>query len=88
MYGDFLYDLAWFTYWAPWYPAWRGIDFAHEAKSHYAAKGVEVPHFAERLRCYELHIGLGAQAYNAYKERWAALEETVQRTLALARGPS
>ena len=72
MYGDFLYDLAWFTYWAPWYPAWRAIDFAHEAKQHYAAIGLEVPHFAERLRCYELHIGLAAQAYNAYKERWTA----------------
>ncbi len=85
MYGDFLYDLAWFTYWAPWYRAWRGIDFAHEAKQHYAVIGLEIPNFAERLRCYELHIGLAAQAYNAYKERWEALGETAPRTLALAR---
>lgn len=87
MYGDFLYDLAWFTYWAPWYPAWQGIDFAREARCHYVAIGVEVPHFAERLCCYELHIGLAAQAYNAYKERWDGLEETARRTLALATRP-
>ena len=71
----------------PWYPAWRDIDFAREARRHYASIGLEVPHFAERLRCYELHIGLAAQAYNAYKERWTDLEETAQLTLMLARAP-
>lgn len=88
MYGDFLYDLAWFTYWAPWYPAWRDIDFAAEAKRHYLAIGLKVPYFAERLLCYELHIGLAAQAYCAYKERWAEVEETAQHTLTLARSPA
>lgn len=88
MYGDFLYDLAWLTFWQPWYPAWRGIDFRAEALRHYAAAGLAVPNFAERLRCYELHIGLGGMAYNAYKggERHDALAQTAQRTLALARG--
>lgn len=86
MYGDFLYDLAWLTFWQPWYPAWRGIDFRAEAARHYAAVGLAVPNFAERLRCYELHIGLGGMAYNAYRgeERLPALAETAQRTLALA----
>jgi hygromycin-B 4-O-kinase len=85
LYGDFLYDLAWFLFWAPWYPAWQVIDFRAEAARHCAATGLSVPHVDERLRCYQIHIGLAAQAYNAFKERWSALEETVRRTLQIAR---
>lgn len=86
LYGDFLYDLAWIIYWQPWYPAWSGINFRVEAAQHYEAIGLEVPHFDERLRCCLVHIGLGAQAYNAYKgdERAAALEATSRRTLDFA----
>lgn len=73
LYGDFLYDVAWFTFWAPWYPAWRDIDFAAEARRHYASIGLVVPGFARRLRCYELHIALGGMAYAAFKERWEFL---------------
>ncbi len=85
MYGDFLYDLAWFAFWAPWYPAWRGIDFRHEAARHYASIGLVVPRFEDRLTACQIHIGLGAQAYNAFKERWDRLEETARRTLEVAR---
>jgi hygromycin-B 4-O-kinase len=86
MYGDFLYDVAWLAYWAPWYPAWDGIDFAAEAARHYAAIGLEIPDLEARLQCYMVHIGLGAQAYNAFKgeSRYEALEATARRTLELA----
>ncbi len=87
VYGDFLYDLAWLSFWSPTFPAWRQIDFAHEARSHYASIGLDVPDFAERLRCYELHIGLDGQAYSAFMGRWDEVEATAQRTLALARAP-
>ncbi|MGH2534775.1 MAG: phosphotransferase family protein [Thermomicrobiales bacterium] len=86
LYGDFLYDLAWFAFWAPWFPAWRGIDFPREATRHFAAIGLEVPNFAERLRCCQVHIGLDAQKYNAFKERWDELAATARRTLAIAKG--
>jgi hygromycin-B 4-O-kinase len=85
MYGDFLYDLAWFAFWAPWYAAWRGIDFRSEATRHYASIDLTVPRFEERLTCCQIHIGLAAQAYNAFKERWDALEETARRTLEVVR---
>jgi hygromycin-B 4-O-kinase len=84
MYGDFLYDLAWFCFWQPWFPAWQGIDFLREAQRHYAAIGLDVPHFAERLAAYQIHIGLDSQAYCAYKERWDMLEEVAARTLAVS----
>jgi hygromycin-B 4-O-kinase len=88
MYGDFLYDLAWFEFWSPWYPAWHAIDFRGEAARHYAAIGLAVPRFEERLTCCQLHIGLASLAYNAFKERWDALEETARRTRDVVRADS
>jgi hygromycin-B 4-O-kinase len=84
MYGDFLYDLAWLCFWQPWYPAWRRIDFRAEALRHYTAIGLDVPHFEERLRCCQIHIGLAGQAYMAYAGNWTDLQDTAQHTLDLA----
>src|SRR5712691_7777632 len=86
LYGDFLFDIAWFLFWQPWYPAWRQIDFLEEAAQHYAAIGLDVPHFEVRLRCYEVVIGLDNQAYSAYKGRWEQLAAVAERTLAIASG--
>lgn len=86
LYGDFLYDIAWLVFWAPWYPAWREIDFQGEAERHFRAIGLDVPHFAERLRCYQIHIGLDSLKYNAFKERWEELEAVARQTLLVARG--
>lgn len=84
LYGDFLYDLAWFSYWSSWYPAMEGIDWEAEARKHYAEIGLAVPNFEERLLCYKIHIGLDAQAYNTFTERWGELEITAKKTLELA----
>jgi hygromycin-B 4-O-kinase len=86
MYGDWLFDIAWFVFWQPWYPAWAEIDFAHEATAHFAALGVPIPDFDLRLRCCEIAIGLDNQAYCAYRGevRWPQLEEVAVRTLALS----
>jgi hygromycin-B 4-O-kinase len=85
MYGDHLYDLAWLCFWQPWYPAWQRIDFRSEAERHYAAIGLDVPHFEERLRCCQIHIGLAGQAYMAYAGNWTDLQDTAQHTLDVAR---
>jgi len=84
MYGDFLYDVAWFSFWSPWYAAWRDIDFVSEAARHYELIGLEVSRLEERVRCYELHIGLSGQAYCAFAGHWDDLEWTAHRTLAVA----
>ena len=86
MYGDFVYDLAWLCFWQPWYPAWQPIDFQAEAVRHYAAIGLDVPHFEERLRCCQIHIGLAGQAYMAYAGNWTDLQDTARHTLAVATG--
>jgi aminoglycoside phosphotransferase (APT) family kinase protein len=64
--GDFLYEVAWFTFWAPWHAGLAAIDFRSEIGGHYRAAGLDVPRFDERLRCYELHIGLTHLAYCAF----------------------
>lgn len=84
MYGDFLYELAGFIVWLPWYPSMRNIDWAEEAKKYYKKIGLEVPNFEERLRCYEISIGLNGMSYNAFKHNWKDLELTTKRTLELA----
>ena len=88
LYGDFLYDLAWIVFWAPWYEQWRAIDFRQEALRHYASIGLEVPHIEERLLACQIHIGLGGQAYQAYKGYWREMEWTVRRTLDVVRSAS
>ena len=84
MYGDFLYDLARLTFFSPWFPQLDGIDLRGLARDHYASIGLSVPDFADRLRCYEVHIGLDAQAYNAFTARWDELERSGRRTLEVA----
>lgn len=83
MVGDFLYDLAWLTFWAPWYPAWRGIDFTAAVLRHAHAIGLPLPDFETRLRCYALHIGLAHFAYNAFLGTWSAYAQVVARTMAI-----
>jgi hygromycin-B 4-O-kinase len=87
LYGDFLYDHAWLAFWAPWYPANDGIDFVAETLDHLKSIGEDVDdnRVEERMLCYQIHIGLDAQSYNAYTRRWLDLSTTAERTLALAR---
>ncbi|MBA2753376.1 MAG: aminoglycoside phosphotransferase family protein [Chloroflexia bacterium] len=86
MYGDFLYDLAWFAFWQPWYPAWAGIDFRDAGQRHHEAIGLDVPGFDARFRACLIHIGLAGQAYNAWMGRFQNVEEIARRTMAVAGG--
>jgi len=85
-YGDFLYDLAKFAFYQPWYVAWRGIDFVAEVRRHYAAIGLEVARFNERLTCYALHEGIGGIAYSAFRERWEQVDSKARRVRELLKG--
>ena len=82
-YGDFLYDIAWLAFWAPWYEALDAIDICGEARLHYDAIGLEVPELDARLRCCMLHIGLDHLAYNAHTGNMKDLVEVNERLLPL-----
>ena len=84
-YGDFLYDIANLVFYRPWFPAWRNIDFAAEARAHYDAIGLAVPQFAERLACYTLRIALDGMTYSAFRKRWGEVELRGRRALEIAR---
>lgn len=85
IYGDFLYDLALLTFWWPWYEGrWGGIDIRAEIGLHYRDSGRTIPSFAERLRCYELDIGISHIAYQASRQEWDNCAWTARRTLQLA----
>jgi hygromycin-B 4-O-kinase len=86
MYGDFLYDLARLTFYTPWYPEMQPVEISEMARAHYDSIGLDVPDFEERLRACQVHIGLDAQAYNAFTQRWDEVERAGERTLELARG--
>ena len=85
IYGDFVYDLAKLVFYEPWYPRWRNIDFAAEARAHYEAIGLVVPDFAERLRCYCLREGISGMAYSAFRSRREQVELKARRVLEIAR---
>ncbi len=84
-YGDFLWDIALLVYGKGWFPAWSAIDFRAEAARHYAAIGLSVPNYDERLRCYAIRIGLGGMSYNAWKQRWDHVAWHARRTSAFVR---
>lgn len=68
-YGDFLYDVAWITFWAPWFAALDLTSFRKVIVRHYGSIGLDVPQFDERLTCYEIHIGLTHLAYCTFAGR-------------------
>jgi hygromycin-B 4-O-kinase len=86
IYGDFLYDMALLTIWWPYYASrWSRIDIRAEIERHYAESGLQVPHFAERLRCYELDIATSHIASQGASGMWDVAAWTARRTAGLAK---
>ncbi|MFN2520660.1 MAG: phosphotransferase, partial [Candidatus Limnocylindria bacterium] len=85
LYGDFVYDVAKLVFYRPWRPDWADVDFAAEARAHYAAIGLAVPDLTERLACYCLRIGLSDMAYSAFRGRHEHVAQKARRVLEIAR---
>lgn len=80
MYGDSLYDIAWFLYYAPWYPQFASIGLEEKILTHFQQTATHTENIDKRLLCYYLHIGLGSIAYNAFKKDWQAAQEAENYT--------
>jgi hygromycin-B 4-O-kinase len=76
-YGDPLYDLAWFQFWAPWHPN-LGVDALTAGLRGHAPAAAPADDDRRRLACV-LHIGLGHLAYNAWLRDWPMLRATARR---------
>ncbi|MCO5216260.1 MAG: aminoglycoside phosphotransferase family protein [Thermomicrobiales bacterium] len=80
MWGDPIYDLAWFKFWEPWYPQWADV---HLADRLIQDVGILGPHGNERLHSCLLHIALSHTRYHAFIENRPLLEDVTNATLAL-----
>lgn len=77
MWGDAVYDLAWFRFWNPWYPQWAGLDIPGYLERKVGINGAQQH---ERMRCYLLHIGLMHIRYNAFIGNLVAMNEVAMST--------
>jgi aminoglycoside phosphotransferase (APT) family kinase protein len=88
--GDFLFDAAWCTFWAPWHP---GIAAADPLSGLLGAPSVRAEpgaliDAAARHHCYELHIGFAHLGWNVWTGDQANLTGTARRLAeVLERGP-
>ena len=78
-YGDHLYDLAWFEFWAPWLPHLDVHLLRSALAQHWRAVGYVPVNFERRLMACHLHIGLDHLGYNAFIGDRATLLATVAR---------
>lgn len=85
MYGDSLYDIAWFLYYEPWYPQFKTISLREKIIAYYSKSATNTQNINKRLLCYYLHIGLDSIAYNAFKKDWKAAKDAAEYTLKLVK---
>ena len=79
MYGDPLYELAWFQFYAPWYPHLDigALTTAVLARDHSGSH-------AERLLAAMMHIGLGSIVYGVARNAGDDVADAVDRMKAIA----
>ena len=88
--GDFLYDVAWCTFWGAFHQGIVATDVLGRIPSEpsITADAGAFEYAAERHHCYELHIGARHLGWNAWVGDEQALREVADHTAAvLARGP-
>jgi hygromycin-B 4-O-kinase len=86
LYGDHLYDLAWFEFWAPWFPQLNVHYLRSELERRWREVGYAPENKESRLMACYLHIGLDHLAYNAHLGDWSTLAATAERMRTLAAG--
>jgi len=83
IYGDHLYELAWFEFWAPWYSQLDIGLLRSTLEQRWQQRGYTPSNKRDRLAACYLHIGLDHLAYNAYLGDWPTLVATAERMQAL-----
>lgn len=84
LYGDSLYDVAWFIYYAPSFPQFAVVQLPQKLLTHFESTSADHSNLKARLLCYQLHIGLGSMVYNTFKKDWKAVHEVADYTLRLS----
>ena len=86
LYGDHLYDLAWFEFWAPWTPELDIQLLKTALAQRWQEAGYAPENLDARLMACNLRIGLDHLAYNAYLGDWSTLTATAERMRTLVSG--
>ena len=87
-FGDFLYDVAWCTHWAPWHPGIAAVDVYQLTLAADDLSATDRLHMAERHHCYELQIAashIGWYLWTEDEENLALLADGLSERL--SRGP-
>jgi hygromycin-B 4-O-kinase len=74
-YGDPLFDVATAYFWSTW------LDCMAAQASYYEAHLTQLPHYWERLLCYQLHIGLSEIFDNILHQNWQMTQWTIRRSV-------
>jgi hypothetical protein len=77
--GDFLFDVAWCTFWSPWYPGIAAIDFWRNAQAAHDLASSDLTDAQWRHHCYELHIGCTHLGWSAWTDDTEALLAVARR---------
>ena len=86
--GDFLYDLAWCTFWGPWHPGIAAADLWRRTLNAADLTESDLVDAERRHHCYELQIAASHFGWNVWTgndEGLAAVAAEAQRVL--DRGP-
>lgn len=86
--GDFLFDAAWCSFWAPFHPGIAAADPLPGLLRALRSEPGALLDAAARHHCYELHIGFTHLGWNVWTGDQAGLTATAQRLAdVLERGP-
>jgi Ser/Thr protein kinase RdoA (MazF antagonist) len=77
--GDWLYDVAWCSFWSAWHPGIAAID----VWSHIDLASEDPADVIRRRRCYELQIGASHLGWYAWTGEEDELRRCAERTAAL-----
>jgi hygromycin-B 4-O-kinase len=84
LYGDALYDVAWFIFYEPWFPEFATVQLGQKLMAHFETVTANNSNLKARLLCYQLHIGLDSIIYNTFKKDWKAVQEVADHTLRIS----
>jgi hygromycin-B 4-O-kinase len=61
-YGDFLFDVAWLDFWS------TELNLRGRFATRYAERGIAMPHYDERILCYQCYIALDGLRFFAKRQ--------------------
>jgi aminoglycoside phosphotransferase (APT) family kinase protein len=86
--GDFLFDVAWCTFWGAWHPGIAAVDLWNRTVHSPSLTDEALDGAALRHHCYELQIGANHLGWNAWTGNRDALSSVAAHAAhVLARGP-